>query len=151
MRKGKRLVSILLAFCMAFGLLPIAAQGANGVFTDVRKTDWFYEAVQYVYSHGLMKGTGADTFSPDVTTTRGMIVTILWRLEEEPAVQGTQFQDVAEDAYYAEAIRWAAENRIVTGYGSNRVGPIRSPENSWRQSSTTMRSTKNWIPVHRIV
>ena len=123
MRKGKRLVSILLAFCMAFGLLPIAAQGANGVFTDVRKTDWFYEAVQYVYSHGLMKGTGADTFSPDVTTTRGMIVTILWRLEEEPAVQGTQFQDVAEDAYYAEAIRWAAENRIVTGYGSNRFGP----------------------------
>lgn len=123
MRKGKRLLCILLVFCMALSLLPGAVLAADGAFADVKKTDWFYEEVQYVYSHGLMKGTGTDTFSPDLTTTRGMIVTILWRLEGEPSVKGTQFADVAENAYYAEAILWAAENGIVTGYGSNRFGP----------------------------
>lgn len=72
--------------------------------------------------NGLMKGTGADTFSPSQTTTRGMIVTILWRLENAPAAKGTQFDDVADGTYFEDAVLWAAENKIVTGYGDGRFG-----------------------------
>ncbi len=71
-----------------------------------------------------MNGTGADTFEPDVTTTRAMIVTILYRLEGEPAVSGeSPFDDVAEGQWYTDAVIWAAENEIVNGYGDGKFGP----------------------------
>ena len=112
-RKGKRLLCILLVLCMVLSLLPGAVLAAGGVFADVQKTDWFYEEVQYVYSKGLMKGTGTDTFSPGLTTTRGMIVTILWRLEGEPSAKGTQFADVAEAQKLYENVRVPEKDNLM--------------------------------------
>ena len=88
-------------------------------FSDVDATDWFYDAVQYVYKNNLMQGTGSSEFSPKAITTRGMIVTTLWRMESKPSVAATEyFADVAEGAYYTDAVKWASTNGIVTGYAS---------------------------------
>jgi hypothetical protein len=93
-------------------------------FTDVLTTDWFADAVQYAVDNGMMNGTSETTFRPNGTTTRGMIVTILYRLEKEPAVDnGAGFADVAADQYYADAVAWASANDIVTGYSEEKFGP----------------------------
>ena len=93
-------------------------------FTDVPESAWYYDAVRYVYENGLMNGTSATTFSPDGTTTRGQIVTILWRMEGSPVVNYLMdFEDVDPDAYYGEAIRWAAGEGLAGGYGNGRFGP----------------------------
>ena len=93
-------------------------------FTDVLPSDWFYNDVVYVYENGLMNGMTATTFGPYGNTTRGQIVTILWRLEGQPAVVGAcPFTDVAAGSYYEQAITWAAANGIVTGYDATTFGP----------------------------
>ncbi|MEE0067461.1 MAG: S-layer homology domain-containing protein [Evtepia gabavorous] len=93
-------------------------------FTDVKTGDWFYEAVQYVYDKGMMTGVSADRFAPASTTTRGMIVTILYRLENEPAVSGgSAFTDVESGAWYADAVAWAAANDIVNGTSATTFAP----------------------------
>ena len=98
--------------------------GVNNPFTDVRPDDWFYEAVMFVYQNGLMEGTGDTVFAPGMTTTRSMLATLLYRLEGEPAVTGgSAFTDVADSAWYADAVSWAAENGIVGGYGGGLFGP----------------------------
>jgi predicted amidohydrolase YtcJ len=96
------------------------------VFDDVKAEDWFYDSVQYVYANNLMKGTGIDpmTFSPHATTTRGMVATILYRMEGSPAVEEVNpFNDVAPEQYYANPITWASANSIVLGYGNDLFGP----------------------------
>lgn len=93
-------------------------------FVDVAEDAWYYDAVQYVNENGLMDGTSPNLFSPNVTTTRGMIVTILYRLEGAPDVTGTNiFTDVDEDAWFADAVLWANTNGIVSGYGNGLFGP----------------------------
>ena len=93
-------------------------------FTDVKSGDWFYEAVQYVYDKGMMTGVSADRFAPASTTTRGMIVTILYRLENEPEVSGgSAFTDVESGAWYADAVAWAAANDIVNGTSATTFAP----------------------------
>lgn len=93
-------------------------------FTDISPSDWFYEAAGYVYQHGLMLGTTGTTFSPEVTTNRGMIVTILHRLEGEPDASAEgRFTDVPSGMYCAAAVDWAAEHGIVGGYGNGTFGP----------------------------
>ncbi len=93
-------------------------------FTDVNTGDWFYDDVKYAYENGLMVGTGTINFSPNLETTRGMIVTILHRLEGSTKVTGTNtFADVEEGKWYSNAIKWAAENSIVAGYGDGKFGP----------------------------
>ena len=93
-------------------------------FTDVAENDWFYESVRYVYDKGLMRGNSATTFGPGVNTDRGMIVTILWRLEGAPdAGAAAPFPDVDGGAYYADAVAWAAEHGIVKGYSGGGYGP----------------------------
>ena len=93
-------------------------------FTDVKTGDWFYEAVQYVYDKGMMTGVSADRFAPASTTTRGMIVTILYRLENEPAVSGDlPFTDVEAGTWYADAVAWAAANNIVNGTSATTFAP----------------------------
>ena len=92
-------------------------------FKDVKKNDWYYEAVEYVANKGLMNGTGNDEFTPDANTTRGMIVTILYRLEGSPEVSMSTFTDVANTEYYAKAVAWAEKNGIVNGYGEGKFGP----------------------------
>ena len=86
--------------------------------------DWFHDAVTYAYENGMMEGTSDTAFSPSMTTTRGMIVTILWRLEDSPEADGqTGFTDVADSAWYADAVNWAAEQGIVEGYDNGGFGP----------------------------
>ena len=93
-------------------------------FTDVDKNAWYIDAVNYVVEKGLMEGTGATTFAPNATTSRAMIVTILYRLEGEPGVtKDVKFTDVASGQWYSDAINWAATNGIVNGYGENKFGP----------------------------
>ena len=100
------------------------ANAASGNrFSDVSTGSWYYDAVQYVYSAGLMSGTGSYVFSPDGATTRGMIVTILYRLEGSPACGSASFSDVSSGKYYAQDVAWAAENGIVSGYSASRFGP----------------------------
>ena len=93
-------------------------------FTDVHEGDWFYEEVLYAYENGLMNGVGDNRFAPNSATTRGMLVTILYRLEGEPAVTGEAgFDDVAAGQWYTDAVIWAAANDIVNGIGDNQFGP----------------------------
>ena len=92
-------------------------------FADVDADDWFHDSVTYVYENGMMEGTSDTAFSPSMTTTRGMIVTILWRLEDSPEADGqTGFTDVADGAWYADAVNWAAGQDIVEGYNGG-FGP----------------------------
>ena len=70
-----------------------------------------------------MNGTAANTFSPKANTTRGMVVTVLYRLENQPSTSAASFTDVASGAYYANAVAWANANGIVSGYGSGKFGP----------------------------
>lgn len=107
---------------VSFALIEDETVKAN--FADVAADAWYADAVQYVYENGMMSGTSETTFSPDLTTTRGMIVTILYRLENEPAVTGTTaFTDVAADQYYANAVAWAAQNGIVSGTTATTFAP----------------------------
>lgn len=93
-------------------------------FLDVQLRDWYYEDVDYVYRLGLMQGTGATAFSPDGVTTRGMVVTILYRMEGSPQGAGwAPFSDVDPDAYYGIPVGWAAWYGIVNGYSAVSFGP----------------------------
>lgn len=127
MKKIRSFISIVLALSLLIGLIPSGAFAApesrRVPFSDVKSTDWFYEPVEYAYENGLMTGTGSSTFSPNLTTTRGMIVTILHRMEGEPDASRAAFNDVSRSRYYAEAIDWANANGIVSGYGGGRFGP----------------------------
>lgn len=93
-------------------------------FTDVRETDWFYDDVVFAYENGLFSGTTATTFSPYAPMTRAMLVTVLYRLEGEPAVTGRSgFSDVTIGSYYEAAVTWAADNGIVNGTSAVTFSP----------------------------
>ena len=93
-------------------------------FTDVRESDWFYEDVAFAYENGLFAGTSDTTFSPNASMTRAMLVTVLYRLEGEPAVSGRSgFSDVTFNSYYEDAVTWAADNGIVNGTSITTFSP----------------------------
>ena len=94
-----------------------------GPFEDVSVDAWYADAVQYVVDKGMMNGTGENSFSPDETTTRGMIVTMLYRLENEPAKSASAFNDVAAGSWYADAVAWAAEQGVVNGISDTAFAP----------------------------
>lgn len=125
MKRTKRILGLLLSLCLVLGLFPSTAFAASGnlPFTDMNTSDWYYDAVQYVYEKGMMNGTSITTFFPDDTTTRGMIVTILHRMEGTPAAVGTAFTDVPAGQWYSDAVSWASVNGIVDGYGGGMFGP----------------------------
>lgn len=103
---------------------PVEQKPEELPFDDVSKNDWFYDDVEYVYESGLMQGVRTRTFEPNAPITRGMIVTILYRMEGWPAVSGScVFQDVAPGSYYESAILWAAAQGIVKGYDDTHFGP----------------------------
>ena len=96
----------------------------NTSFRDVFRGDWFYYDVRYVCENGLMNGTSKNLFSPSSAVTRGMLVTILYRLENEPrCFGGVTFPDVAPGAYYEKAVIWASQNSIVSGYTDGTFRP----------------------------
>jgi len=95
------------------------------LFSDVKKDDWYYEAIRYVFEKGLMAGISGEVFNPDASCERGLVVTVLYKLAGTPSTDGLSelFNDVSDDKYYAEALAWAASNRIVSGYGNGMFGP----------------------------
>jgi hypothetical protein len=105
-----------------------AALWTANPFLDVKEGDWFYDVVRFVCDLGMMTGTAPDLFSPNMTLTRAMAVTVLHRLAGSPddrvsaAAGGGLFADVAEEAYYYQAVNWAAANGVVNGYGDGRFG-----------------------------
>ena len=121
MKFMKRISLFLLVAALLVSMIPSAF--AAGSFTDVRSTDWFSDAVSYVQERGLMSGTSAVRFSPNEPTTRAMLVTILYRAAGQPEPTGqTSFVDVLARDYFANAVAWASENNIVTGYSRTRFG-----------------------------
>ena len=92
-------------------------------FTDVSKNAWFYNAVKYVYENDLFSGTSTTTFNPNVSMTRSMMVTVLYRLAGYSASGENVFVDVPDDAWYTNAVSWAAANGIVSGVGNDRFAP----------------------------
>ena len=121
MKLLKRLSLFLLVAALLVTMIP-SAFAANS-FTDVRSTDWFSDAVSYVQERGLMSGASATHFSPNEPTTRAMLVTILYRAAGQPETTGqSSFADVLARDYFANAVAWASENNIVTGYSRTRFG-----------------------------
>ena len=116
-------------FTMPNGQVSVAvtfveAQPEPLPFTDVNETDWFHDAVQYVYDNGLMDGVGGNRFAPNSETTRAQLVTILYRLAGEPEPGGDSgFSDVAAGTWYTDAVAWAAENGIVNGVSETEFAP----------------------------
>ena len=100
--------------------------GAGLPFTDVAAGAWYADAVQFVYDNELMTGVTATEFGPNVTTSRAMLATILYRLEGEPNVTAASFTDVASGMYYTDAVAWASSKGIVTGYGDGTFLPNRA-------------------------
>ena len=106
------------AACPKDDTCPMAA------FTDLDPTLWYHDGIHFCLENGMMNGVGNGKFDPTGTTSRAMIVTILYRLEGEPAVTGENpFTDVADGQWYTNAVIWAAENDIVGGYGNGKFGP----------------------------
>lgn len=107
--------------------VPEPEQPRENPFHDVDEDAWYAEAVQYVQENGLMAGTSATTFDPHTTTSRGMIVTILYRLAGSPDMEdeiwGYPYADVDAGAYYGTAVYWARLNGIAGGYSDEQFGP----------------------------
>ncbi|BDF68496.1 hypothetical protein CE91St43_24680 [Oscillospiraceae bacterium] len=124
MKKIKRLMSSLLAAALLLTAAPTAFAAMNDTgFSDVAADAWYADAVDYIRDNGLMSGTSATTFSPNTEASRSMLAAILYRAAGGPAVSGSAaFSDVAADAYYADAVAWAAETGIVSGYGNGLFG-----------------------------
>lgn len=93
-------------------------------FTDVKKTDWYYDAVKYVYKNNIIKGYSSKIFAPNDKLTREMAVTIIYRMEGEPVVSGkSSFKDAQDSSqYYYKAIKWAKDKKIVYGYTNEKFG-----------------------------
>ena len=125
MRNLKRMAAFLTALILCLGLSAAALAAVEDTgFADVDADAWYAEAVEYVRAHGIMNGTSAAIFNPDGTTTRGQITAILYRASGSPEVSGgAAFTDVADGAYYADAVRWANTYGIVTGYGDGTFRP----------------------------
>lgn len=93
-------------------------------FIDVKKDTWYYNSVKYVYDRNIILGSTATTFKPNNNLTRGMLVTILWRMEGSPnLISGRDFPDVKNDQYYFMAVKWAVSNKVVSGHGNGTFKP----------------------------
>ena len=106
---------------------PAEEEPSGLPFTDVAEGAWYYGAVEYAYENGLMTGTSATTFAPNVTTTRAMLATLLYRLEGSPdlsnEILGYPYADVDADSWYGDAVYWARLNGVVTGISAETFDP----------------------------
>ena len=99
-------------------------ENPNANFKDVLEDAWYKDAVNYVVAKNIMVGTSEEFFSPELSTNRAMIVTMLYRLEGEPNIVTKQvYSDVNRGEWYAKAVSWASKNDIVSGYGDGKFGP----------------------------
>ena len=100
-------------------------KNSSNHFIDVEESDWFYDAVQYVYKNGIMNGTGSNTFDPDGVTTRAMIVSTLYRIAGSPDTNGMKspFKDVASGSWYEKPVIWAYNNKIASGTSESTFEP----------------------------
>lgn len=120
----KRRLAFLLSFLMVATMIPILpVAAATSSFKDVQDTDWFYNSVQYVNDNSLFYGTSEDTFEPQTTMTRAMIVTVLHRMEKQPAAEPAAFKDVPSDKWFTDSVAWAAADGVVNGYDADTFGP----------------------------
>ena len=119
----KKLLFLSLALLTFVVLLTATAAAAELPFADVKAGSDYYEGVKYVYEKGLMNGTAPDRFSPKNGLTRGMIVTILHRLNGSPQPGSASFADVPADAWYAKGVAWAASNGVAGGVGDGKFAP----------------------------
>lgn len=118
----KRITSIVLMFCVLSSLF-VSVSSADNYFIDVTESDWFYSDVTYVFEKGIMNGTAQNRFDPAETTTRAMVATILWRIENSPeAKTPSGYADVADSKWYSNAIAWMKEVGLTNGKGNNTFG-----------------------------
>lgn len=124
MRNLKRVWTLFLSLVVVLSLcIPAYAAAEDTGFSDVEADAWYAEFVVYCRDNGLMAGTSDTTFSPDTPTTRAMMATILYRLAGTPAVSGTDsYTDTQPGAWYSDAVLWASQNGVVSGYGNGLFG-----------------------------
>lgn len=143
MVKKKIWITVLVLFTLCTSLFIVYASMRNNssgdindsIFSDVSDRDWFCSDVRYAKEKGLMSGTAETVFSPYETMTRAMVVTVLWRLDGQPKGSNVTFTDVKSDAYYFDAVSWAAENKIVSGYNEKTFA---SDDNVTREQLATI-------------
>lgn len=127
MQKNKKIYLLVLLIVISSIIFITGASFSTASttqeFSDVNENDWFFSDVQYVHEKNLMNGTSETTFSPDDSTTRAMIATVLWRMEGCPEDGEVIFEDVERSAYYTEAVAWCAKKNIVYGYSNTAFGP----------------------------
>lgn len=122
--KKQRILSALLALCIVFSLVPTALAEKADDFTDVSRSDWYYQFVDYVTSKGYFNGVADKTFAPAENMTRAMFVTVLFRFHGAKGDSSqSAFVDVAPGEWYTAAINWAAANKIVDGVGNGKFAP----------------------------
>ena len=122
----RKLLSLMLALTLVCSFLPqtlvFAADDWKSPFSDVKEGSWYYDGVGFVCSEGLFKGMDDDIFQPDLNMSRAMLVTVLWRYEGEPKLGSNIFDDVP-DAWYTDAVVWAASQGVVNGMGDGKFAP----------------------------
>lgn len=147
----KKFLPLLLAMTMMVVLaVPASAAVEDTGFSDVDASAWYAEAVTYCRGHGLMNGTSDTTFEPESSLTRAMLVTVLYRSAGSPAVTGIDdFSDTVADAYYADAVLWASQQGVVSGYGNGLFGtndPVSREQMAailWRYTGSPAVSNEN--------
>ena len=119
----KKIISMVLVVIMCLSIVltaVISAAEEEMPFTDVKEGKWFYSAVQYVYTNGLMNGKSETKFAPNEVLTRAQFAKMLWSLAGEPATEADlKFADTKNTQWYAESLTWAVNSGIVNGYEEN--------------------------------
>lgn len=121
---GRVTITVTFKVLTALSECPRDASCPMSGYTDLNMGEWYHDGIHYCLDEGLMDGVDAGMFAPNATTSRAMIVTILWRLQGSPEVEATEtFTDVSPDAWYAKAIAWAVAEGVADGYGEGLFGP----------------------------
>ena len=123
MRRYAKIFAVILTIAQLFAVSVSAADGGLG-FIDVKESRWSYDNIKWAVDNGYMNGVGDGRFAPAASTSRAMVVTVLWRLSGEKSVPySTRFKDVKANAWYADAVMWAAQNEIVNGTTPSTFAP----------------------------
>jgi len=126
---GERTYTCACGSSYTVGILPIVdvcrgdRRCPSAAYKDVASNSWYHPYADYVVKNGLMNGTGANTFAPEGSMTRGMLVTVLWRYAGQPAQGSNTFSDVPNGTWYTDAVAWAAHNNVVSGTGNGKFAP----------------------------